>query len=147
MATFWGSYNDHFSTCFCRFWGPDFSGSRRNFWARGGPKMTILAIFGHFWGGPGPRQNPEISGNFPPGFTAVWGGKICRYPLFKILAALERNRKSRKFRFLRESALFSLFWAILGPIFGHFWPFLPILGISGDLGPGPPRAGKNKNPV
>ena len=128
MADFWGSKMTTTFVDFSTFWGPDFSGSRENFWARGGPKMSILADFGQNMGFWGPPQNPEISGKFPSGFTAVWGAKKWRYPLFKILAALERNRKSRKFRFLRESALFALFWPIFGPFFGHFWPFSAILG-------------------
>ena len=146
MPHFWGSFIDHFLTIFRHISGPDFSWIRRKFLVRGGPKMSILAIFGHFGGFSRPPQNPEISGKFPSGFTAVWGAKKWRYPLFKILAALERNRKSRIFRFLRESALFAHFWALFGPIFGHFWPFLPILGISGDLGTWTPSGEKNKIP-
>ena len=130
MALFWSREMTMFLTIFRHFSGPDFSGSRRNFWARGGPKMTILAIFGQNMGFWGPPQNPDFSGKKPSGFTAVWGAKIWRYPLFKILAALERNRKSRIFRFLRESALFCHFWHILGPILD---PFLAILAIFRDF--------------
>ena len=141
MTTLW-PYFGHIS-------GPIFVGSREKFWARGGPKSSILAIFGHFMGFWGPPQNPEISGKFPSGFTAVWGAKKCRYPLFKILAAFECNRKSRIFRFLRESAKFRHFGTIFGPIFGHFWPFSGILGKNVILGgpeKDPPGERKKKTP-
>ena len=150
MAHFWGSKMTTIFVDFSTFWGPDFSGSRENFWARGGPKMSILADFGQNMGFWGPPQNPEISGKFPSGFTAVWGAKKWRYPLFKILAALERNRKSRKFRFLRESALFCHFRDFLGPILGPFWPFLAIFAHFGHIwGPGTwtPSGRKKRNPV
>ena len=145
MAHFWGRQNVCFYVDFSTISGPDFSWSRRKFLDRGGPKMSI---FGHFWpkyGFSGPPQNPEISGKFPSGFTAVWGPKKWRYPLFKILAALERNRKSRIFRFLRESALFAHFWAHFGPHFGHFWPFYVIFHIFWG-GPDPPILGEREKP-
>ena len=55
-GTFLGEQKVPFYDDIFVIFGARFFGSRRNFWARGGPKMTILAIFGHFQDFRGPPK-------------------------------------------------------------------------------------------